>query len=150
MQDDGKTPFTVLTWGPEQRITEKAENELKGDYSRILDVVRCSVIVFTEEQLQIVALTLQARKRAYKRKTPRKLDCECIVARRKNRFKTPLYRGHRDALYNIVVKCAEVDATHVCEMQLHLADLMATKNNLMCFTSIFGITFVEVGNMRSV
>jgi len=73
MQADGKTPFTVLTWGPlkgEQRMKQKAENELKGDYSQILDVVRCSVIVLTEEQLHIVALTLQARRRAYERKTP--------------------------------------------------------------------------------
>jgi len=135
MQRDN-TPFKVLTLGPMKeldRITQKARRELGGDFSRILDVLRCSVVVFTEDQLDTVALILEAKKKQrISRSRGENLEVKgapghradkFFVARLKNRFKEPPYRGHRDALYNIVVNC--VGLNHVCELQLHLAELVA-------------------------
>lgn len=142
-----RTPFTVLTVAPlkgRDRMQEKVDNELGGCCWRILDVVRCSVIVFTEDQLSTVAWALkdhchtdekseQARKQLG--------ENDFLVVRLKNRFKEPLYRGHRDALYNIVVKRAQVNATHVCEVQLHLAELMAHKERTHVFYEYFRSCF---------
>jgi len=61
---DHDTPFTVLSLARLKgvdRMVEKAKNELKGDFSRLVDVVRCSVVVFTEEQLESVAQALKKR-----------------------------------------------------------------------------------------
>jgi len=55
---DHNTPFRVLSLARLKgvdRMAEKAKNELKGDFSRLVDVVRCSVVVFTEEQLESVS-----------------------------------------------------------------------------------------------
>jgi len=108
---DQKTPFRVLSLARGvDRMVEKATNELKGDFSRLVDVVRCSVVVFTEEQLESVAQALKKRlvddnqeeeKQQYQQQQP----AEIMVVRLKNRFKTPLFNGYRDALYNIVVYC---------------------------------------------
>lgn len=128
-------PFTVLTMGPlktEARITQKANNECDGHFWEIFDVVRCSVIVSDEDQLHFLAKMLMLQKRrssSEEEKHSREtlLDDHYITARLKNRFKEPFYRGHRDALFNIVVKRRQVEANHVCEVQLHLAELMVHK-----------------------
>jgi len=110
---DHHTPFTVLSLARLKgvdRMVEKAENEHKGDFSRIVDVVRCSVVVFTEEQLESVAQALKQRlvdvnnEEEEKQQQP-----EIVVVRLKNRFKEPLFNGYRDALYNIEVYCNKND-----------------------------------------
>jgi len=139
------TPFRVLSLADLKgvgRMAEKASNELKGDFSRLVDVVRCSVVVFTEEQLESVAQPL--KRLSTKRRNNNNINNRGIVVRLKNRFKTPLFNGYRDALYNIMVYCdggsnddndaATHAVTHVCEVQLHLADIVAHKEST-CSTS---------------
>ena len=52
------------------------------------------------------------------------------VVRLKNRFKEPKFNGYRDALYSIAVRVAVEgggEVWHVCEVQLHLAAVLANK-----------------------
>jgi len=198
--DQHATAFKVLTLAPLKsiaRMVEKATNELEGDFSRIVDVVRCSVVVVTEEQLESVAQALkkpmmllplseedessccnfneeEENKQDKKRHTAQQQQqttataatmepttpglvaeeekSEFEVVRLKNRFKTPLFNGYRDALYNIVVEVEEEDDTggnnsgrrvvkHVCEVQLHLADIVAHKEDTHVFYEYFRTYF---------
>lgn len=53
--------FTALTIAPLKsrvRCDEKATNEYNGEHARIIDCVRCSIVVDTEEQLMSVAKAL--------------------------------------------------------------------------------------------
>ena len=43
----------------------------------------------------------------------------------KNRFAEPLFNGYRDALYSVRVSSGDI--SHVCELQLHLAAVIAHK-----------------------
>ena len=47
------------------------------------------------------------------------------MVRLKNRFAEPLFNGYRDALYSVRVSSGDV--SHVCELQLHLAAVIAHK-----------------------
>ena len=58
------------------RCAEKVKNEYGGDVNRLVDVVRCSIVVTTEDQLVGVADVLQK---------------EAVIVRLKNRFKDPLW-----------------------------------------------------------
>ena len=58
------------------------------------------------------------------------------VARLKNRFAAPLYNGYRDALYNIQI-FLEDGTYHVCELQLHLAAVVAHKKRSHGFYEFF-------------
>ena len=114
--------FRRLSLAPlkgEARCVEKAVNEYDGDYSKLVDVVRCSIVVDTEDQLEAVARALlDANATSYR------------VVRLKNRFKDPLFNGYRDALYSIsvrVVLAGGGEIWHVCEVQLHLAAVLAHK-----------------------
>jgi len=75
-------------------------------------------------------------------------EAEYVVVRLKNRFKTPLFNGYRDALYNIVVKCGN-GVTHVCEVQLHLADIVAHKERSHVFYEYFRAYFSGSGAEES-
>ena len=86
------TVYSRLMIGPlkgEARCREKTRDDYGGDFGQLLDVVRCSIIVDTEEQLiAVTQLLLEGGN----------------VVRLKNRFKYALFTGYRDALFSIVTK----------------------------------------------
>ena len=133
--------FDALTMGPlksRRRCDEKVANEYGGEYDCIVDCVRCSVVVDTEDQLVSVASKLSSMGvplEAASQPPPEadgnddgKLP-KFIVARLKNRYTAPLFNGYRDALYNIVIDGGK-GAWVICEVQLHLAAVLSHKEIL--------------------
>eukprot|EP00957_Ditylum_brightwellii_P174395 13278300-Ditylum_brightwellii.AAC.1 len=58
-------PYTSLTVAPlksKARCIEKVENEYDGDFSRLIDIMRASIVVADEDQLICVAEALQNEK----------------------------------------------------------------------------------------
>jgi len=101
-------PYTSLTVAPlksKARCIEKVETEYDGDFSRLIDIVRASIVVADEDQLICVAKALKNEK----------------IIRLKNRFKEPLFTGYSDALYNV-----EIEGV-ICEVQLHVSAIVAHK-----------------------
>ncbi|GMI16508.1 hypothetical protein TrLO_g12872 [Triparma laevis f. longispina] len=95
--DDG-FEFKALTCAPlkgRARAEEKIKDDYEGNFKCMLDLVRCSVIVETEEQLGGVL---------------GKMLGLGIVVRLKNRFANPLPTGIGDCLMNVKV------GGHICEV----------------------------------
>lgn len=131
--------FQVLTLAPLKsvvRCQEKAMNEYDGDFSRLVDLVRCSIVLFTEEQLAFVAKALA--------KTDADSNSDLVVVRFKNRFKYPLFNGYRDALYSVAIDCGN-GIKHVCEVQVHLAAIVAHKMKSHVFYEYFRSYFAGSG-----
>ena len=98
--------FVVEPLKPRSRCAEKAKAKYGGDASRVLDVVRGSIVAETElEVLELYA------------KLSRGLD----IVRVKNRFDKPGITGYKDLLLTIAVPIG--DAEHLCELQLHLREV---------------------------
>jgi len=60
---DEKSPWRVLSVAPlkgQERCREKVANEYDGDWSLLVDVVRCSIVVQTEDALESVAQAMMA------------------------------------------------------------------------------------------
>ncbi|GMI00105.1 hypothetical protein TrST_g4277 [Triparma strigata] len=111
--------FKGLTVAPlkgRERTEEKVKNEYDGNHLCMLDLVRCSIIVETEEQLAGVL---------------EKMLAMGIVVRLKNRFANPLPTGIRDCLMNVRV------SGHICEVQLHLAPIIKEKGAMHEFYNFF-------------
>ena len=123
------------------RAREKIQDDYRGQARRLCDCVRCSVIVNSEAQLIAVAQALEDSAAAPD-------GVEFKVVKLKNRFKEPLYNGYRDALYSIRVRVPGTDAWHVCEMQLHLAEIIAHKSATHVLYEFFRSYFA--GNMEAV
>ena len=133
---DKSQNFRVLTIAPAKsrvRCDEKAAKEYDGEFDRIVDCVRCSVVVETEEQLVAVATFLRDHSL-----DPALLDeppagdggnqgyTVFVLSRFKNRYTAPLFNGYRDGLYNIsLALCGKCWV--VCEVQLHLAAVLSHK-----------------------
>ena len=98
------------------RCDEKVKNEYGGKYYCIVDCVRCSVVVGTEEELMSVANDLIAAG----------ASDGFILVWLKNRFAKPLFNGYRDGLYNIALRLPG-GGVMVCEVQLHLAAVLSHK-----------------------
>jgi tetratricopeptide (TPR) repeat protein len=120
--------FKVLTIGPrksEERSDEKVFADYNGNCARIIDATRCSVVVDSEEQLINAASALieQSEK-------PIELEgfgtVRFAIRRFKNRFIEPIFSGYQDALYTIELTFAG-GVRVLCEVQLHLAALLAHK-----------------------
>ncbi|GMH71391.1 hypothetical protein TrST_g3343 [Triparma strigata] len=111
--------FKALTVAPpkgRERTEEKVKTEYEGNFKCMLDLVRCSIIVETEEQLAGVL---------------EKMLAIGIVVRLKNRFANPLPTGIRDCLMNVRV------GGHICEVQLHLAPIIFEKGAIHEFYNFF-------------
>eukprot|EP00948_MAST-09A_sp_MAST-9A-sp1_P001807 g1807.t1 len=121
--------FKVLTRPPlksKNRCKEKADNEYAGDVSRLVDIVRCSVVVDNEHDLSEVAKHLLEQN---------------VVVRFKNRFREPLWNGYRDALFNIKI------GNFICEVQLHLTACLSKKEESHKYYEFFRTYFC--GNMKA-
>ena len=77
---------------------------------RICDVVRCSIVVETEEQLAAVLKALLDGQMNGE-------GVKVTVARLKNRFAEPMFTGIMDCLLNVLVE-VEGQGGHVCEIQV--------------------------------
>jgi tetratricopeptide (TPR) repeat protein len=121
--------FKLYTPAPiksEARCDEKVFADYNGDYARIIDAVRCSIVLDSVDQLLSIARLLNE-----KSKTPIKLEglgtVSFVVMRLKNRFAQPVFNGYQDALYTIELTFAA--GIHVlCEIQLHLTALLVRSN----------------------
>ncbi len=143
--------FKRLTFAPPKgkpRCVQKIKEEYGGQACRLVDVVRCSVVVDTEKQLIAVAEALArggAGSVTLEDGTIKTADGDVYeVVRLKNRFAHPLFNGYRDALYSVRV-LVEPGVWHVCEMQLHLAAVIAHKENTHVYYEYFRTHFA--GNM---
>ena len=130
------------------RALEKIRSDYGGRNAKILDVVRCSIIVQTEDELLKVAEALDTTTATTTttNETKTKTNNDFTVIRCKNRFKEPLFNGYRDALYTIRVKVPVVPATnatttkvveHCCEVQVHLAELIFHKSTSHVYYEYF-------------
>jgi tetratricopeptide (TPR) repeat protein len=117
----------------EARCAEKVRDDYGGVMERLCDLVRCSITVGNEEDL---VATLVAIKGEYS------------VVRLKNRFANPMFTGIMDCLLNVEV---EVELPyglkikrikHICEIQLHLAPILALKKECHKWYEIFREYFV--------
>ncbi|GMI23141.1 hypothetical protein TeGR_g9652 [Tetraparma gracilis] len=102
--------FTMAGLKTMESCTRKMTDDYDGDHMRICDVVRCSIVVETEEQLAAVLKALvdgQIKGEGVK----------VTVARLKNRFAVPMFTGIMDCLLNVLVE-VEGQGGHVCEIQL--------------------------------
>ena len=144
LMKNNENPWFVLNVAPlkgEDRSKEKVENEYGGDWSQLVDVVRCSIVVQTEIALEKVAQVLMASSN----------DPRYRLVRLKNRFKEPLFNGYRDAIYSLSV-CVD-DVWHVCEVQLHLASVICHKHESHIYYEFFrsyfrGNTEAAEGRMK--
>lgn len=107
--------FKVLTKVPlksRKRCQEKAKQKYGGDFKRIVDVARCSIVVGSENLLSdlVEALLMNGMK-------------GITAVRLKNRIKHPLFTGARDCLVNVSVDIGN-GKTHIAEIQLQLAPFL--------------------------
>ena len=108
----------------EERCREKVANEYGGEYDRLADVVRCSVICATPDELLSVMRLLAKQ-----------------ALRLKNRFATgcEMGTGYRDAncSVEIPVPGGGEGETHICEVQVHLAAILALKGEQHMYYEYF-------------
>lgn len=113
------------------RALEKIRSDYGGKNAKILDIVRCSIIVHTEDELFKVADALDNNKE----------EGDFTVIRCKNRFKEPLFNGYRDALYTIRVPVIQTSnqkmVEHCCEVQVHLSELVFHKSSSHIYYEYF-------------
>ena len=116
--DDG-FEFKALTCAPlkgRARAEEKTKDDYEKNFKCMLDLVRCSIIVETEEQLGgVLGKMLELG----------------IVVRLKNRFANPLPTGIRDCLTNVKIN------GHICEVQLHLSYIIKEKGAMHEYYNFF-------------
>ncbi|GMH53698.1 hypothetical protein TL16_g01505 [Triparma laevis f. inornata] len=98
------------------RAEEKIKDDYEGNFKCMLDLVRCSIIVETEEQLGGAL--------------DKMLELG-IVVRLKNRFANPLPTGIRDCLMNVKIN------GHICEVQLHLSYIIKEKGAMHKYYNFF-------------
>jgi hypothetical protein len=96
----------------EERIREKTRTDYRGDCRRIVDAARGSIICETLAELAAAIRVLLADET----RAP-------MVVRVKDRlYEEPASGGYRDVMLNVEIE------GHVCELQLHLAKLIAIKS----------------------
>mmetsp|Transcript_22402 Transcript_22402/g.70158 ORF Transcript_22402/g.70158 Transcript_22402/m.70158 type:complete len:371 (-) Transcript_22402:11-1123(-) len=116
---DHDKDYSVYTTVPpklRERSAQKALNEYDGNVRRLVDVVRASIVVDNEDDLEAVVKRLNENYVANERDGVR-------VVRFKNRFKHPMLDGGRDTNYNIVVVLGD-GSRFVCEVQVHVKQVL--------------------------
>ena len=97
-----------------KRIIEKTREDYGGDYGRIVDAARGSVIC--ENCAQMALLIVNGFLKSHR-------DTALWVVRMKDRLSIPAIGGYRDLMFNIIV-----DGGHVCELQVHITSLIKIKS----------------------
>lgn len=88
------------------RAQEKAMDRYDGDFSRLFDVLRASIICSDYASLLTAWTRLNSNSHSWK------------VLRLKNRFLNPSLTGYRDLLVTVELETEGV--VHLCELQMHL------------------------------
>ncbi|GMI42929.1 hypothetical protein TeGR_g14659 [Tetraparma gracilis] len=119
--EEGKQKvFPAWTMAPlktEESCTRKVRDDYGGKFRMLGDIVRGSIVVATEKNLKKMLDALLVG---------RSEDGVTVkVVRLKNRFANPMFTGIRDCLINIVL--VYDGGSHCCEIQLHLAGILALK-----------------------
>ena len=129
---EGFTSLTIAPLKGRERCDEKAANEYDGEYSMLIDCIRCSIIVDTEAQLLSVAdalggagVSVEEMVGGARGSTSDEVPRFALL-RLKNRYAEPLFNGYRDALYSIALD-SPGGGWVVCEVQLHLGAILAHK-----------------------
>jgi hypothetical protein len=91
-----------------ERAEEKTANDYGGDHSKLTDLSRSSI---EYESLEALYKGLDQISRKF------------TITKIKDRFKSPTPSGYRDILLNV-----QTDSGHICEMQLHLSQILAVKS----------------------
>ena len=109
------------------RCVEKVTNEYGGDYSRLVDVLRCTVICSSAEQLIKLTGVLSSG-------VPGVLQ----TLRLENRFATgcEMATGYRDANFSVRVT-SPAEVSQICEIQVHLAPILALKGEQHVYYEYF-------------
>ena len=132
--------LTLVPLKPRARCEEKVGTEYGGAWSRLLDVVRCSIVMYSEEQLCAVADTLVRRAQPLARLV-HAAEGDYAIVRLKNRFRSPCFNGYQDALYSVAL-CVGGGQWVVCEVQLHHTALLIHKETshplYECMRPLFG------------
>jgi hypothetical protein len=92
-----------------ERTLEKVNNDYHGDFKKVLDLLRGSIVA---DNLATLRLAIQAFNQHYQ------------IAQTKNRFKNPLDSGYRDFLEIFYDEEAKIYG----EMQFHLTPIFAFKD----------------------
>ena len=102
--------FTMAGLKTMESCKRKMTDDYDGDHTRICDVVRCSIVVETEDQLAAVLKALLDGQMNGE-------GVKVTVARLKNRFAEPMFTGIMDCLLNVLGE-VEGQGGHVCEIQV--------------------------------
>jgi len=123
--DDGKADDKIMrvhTAAPlksRKRASEKARDDYENDGRQLVDIVRASIIVDNEDDLEAVVKRLNENYVAN--------ECDGVrIVRFKNRFREPMPDGGRDVNYNIVVTLKD-GSRFVCELQVHVKQILNFK-----------------------
>jgi len=100
----------------QERSEEKVRDDYGGDFGKLFDIVRASILCNNASQIVLCVEALRRRP-------------GCTIVRIKNRFRHPLFTGYRDMLVLLQLEGGPdgKDCPHVCELQLHLAEIAALK-----------------------
>ena len=124
-EDHGSRRFSAHSTAPlkgEARCVEKVANEYGGSYSRLVDVVRCTVVCASADELVRFMEAMQTLN----------------LVRLKNRFATgcEMKTGYRDCNYSVTAP-GRNGVQHICEVQVHLAEILALKGKQHTFYEYF-------------
>eukprot|EP00397_Hematodinium_sp_SG-2012_P005795 GEMP01005819.1.p1 GENE.GEMP01005819.1~~GEMP01005819.1.p1 ORF type:complete len:1000 (+),score=174.66 GEMP01005819.1:23-3022(+) len=117
IMDPSMQRLQVAQLKSESRTDEKVMDDYHGDYSKVNDMVRGSILCKDVDQLKTTWDNLQ------------KISGIKVV-RLKNRFRDALFTGYRDMLILISIDVIDPRGNtrgHVCEMQLHLEEILTRK-----------------------
>jgi len=117
----GKTTVQIGPLKTRERSEEKVKDDYDGNFAKLFDVVRASILCTNSGQILACLKALQERDQN-----------ECTIVRIKNRFRDPLFTGYRDIMILISVGNNLNDGTtccpHICELQLHHVDILSLKS----------------------
>jgi hypothetical protein len=126
--------FKNFTLGPlktAESCTRKVEDDYQGEFRKLCDVARCTVVASTERNaVEFLRGLLQG-----------KIEGISVV-RLKNRFKNFLFTGVRDCLINVSVSILRpgepsIKVSHISEIQLHFGPILALKAEMHIYYEFF-------------
>ena len=129
------------------RAREKVRDDYSGNWRKLVDVNRASLIVSSEEQLVAIA-EFMANTKELQAMSPKAAEVKPTVLQLKNRFKHALFNGYRDALYSVQLMLPGSPLVFVCELQVHLDKIIKLKKESHVYYEFFRSHFA--GNMEAV
>jgi tetratricopeptide (TPR) repeat protein len=108
----------------------KIRNDYNNNHERLCDIARCTIVVETEDKLaELLVAFIEGQIEGI------------TVVRLKNRFANPMFTGIRDCLMNVQITCPD-GTSHIGEIQLHFAPILALKETCHIYYEFFREYFV--------